>query len=114
MAILSNNVVRALAACALIAALGACASFRAPEPISVAEIVRMNKSGVAPEVIIDRIHQTRSIYPLTASDFARLHAQGVPDSVLNYMQQTYLDEVARQQAARDFVYDGYPFGRPWW
>lgn len=98
----------------LIVSLGACAAFRPPDPISVAEIVRMSRAGVSPEVIIDRIHQTRSVYPLSAGDFARLHAQGVPEAVLNYMQQTYFDEVARQQAERDFFYDGYPFQRRWW
>jgi hypothetical protein len=101
---------------ALAALLGACASFGPPLPPAptTAEIVQMAKDGVAPEAIIKRIEASRAVYPLPASELAKLREQGVPDQVINYMQRTYIDAVRFDEylRARDayFLY-GWPYSR---
>ena len=56
---------------------------------------------------------------LTASHLVGLHEEGVPNVVLDYMQETYLAAVRRDQALEDWRHwawagDGYWYGgRPW-
>jgi hypothetical protein len=38
-----------------------------------------------------------TVYRLTAAQLAQLHDQGVADPVIDYMQQTYLNAVLREQ-----------------
>lgn len=61
----------------------------------------MSVAKVPPDVIIQRMRNSGAVYPLSASTFAKLHADGVDDSVLNYMQVTYLEEVRREEAFRN-------------
>jgi hypothetical protein len=65
--------------------------------LSLADIVRMSKEGVAAKDIIVRIRQTNSHYDLAASQAIDLHAQGVEKEVLDYIQS------ARAQELRDRV-----------
>jgi hypothetical protein len=71
--------------------LGACAGFgKIPPAPTTVEIVQLAKDGVPAEEIIRRMEESRAVYRLSASELAELRAQGVPDKVINYMQQTYL------------------------
>jgi hypothetical protein len=91
-----------------------------PKPVSVAQIVEMSKAGVPAQEIIREMRNSRTAYRLKASQLARLREQGVPDAVIDYMQQTYLDAVRRDQALEDwnlwtqeddgFWYGGAPYG----
>jgi hypothetical protein len=68
----------------------------------------------------------RTYFCSTSSQLARLHDEGVPDSVIDYVQQTYLHAVRWNQALEDwnhwalaadgFWYGGLPYGWPpeWW
>jgi hypothetical protein len=82
-----------LAVLVLAASLGACASLGPPllPPPTTAEIVQMAKEGVGADEIMKRITASRAVYPLPASEFARLREQGVPDQVIDLMQRTYVD-----------------------
>jgi hypothetical protein len=106
-----------LTSLAFVALLGACASLEPtlPPAPTTAEIVRMAKDGVAPDAIIKRIEASRAVYPLPASELARLREQGVPDQVIDYMQRTYIDAVRLNEylRARDaYVLYGWPsYGR---
>jgi hypothetical protein len=62
-----------------------------PPPPTTAEIVQMAKEGASAEAIIQRIEALRGVYPLPASEFARLRAEGVPDPVIDYMQRTFVN-----------------------
>ncbi len=120
----------ARAACLLVAftliLAGGCKTLEhpRPKPVAVAEIVQMSRDHVPPEVIIDRIHQSGTVYRLSASQLADLRTQGVPNVVIDYMQETYLEAVRHDQALQDwnhytrypdsYWYGGYPFGWPWW
>ena len=95
-----------------------------PDPVTVKEIVEMTKAGIPPEIIIDKMKQSRTVYRLKASQLVQLKEMGVSDEVINYMQQTYV-EAARQDQAYDdwnnffladdgFWYGGPYYGEPWW
>jgi hypothetical protein len=82
------------AALALATLLGACASLGPPPPPpTTAEIVQMARDGLGADEIVKRIAAARAVYPLPASELARLRGEGVPDEVIDFMQRTYLDAV---------------------
>lgn len=90
--------------------LAGCANsplFEGPPPIAPEQIVEMAKKGDSAATIIGELQKSRTIYSLTASQFAQLSKDGVPDAVLDYMQQTHLKEIERQ-ARRDAQFDA------WW
>lgn len=96
----------------LLTALAGCATFapRVPPP-TLNEIVQMSAAKVPPEVIIQRIRDSGGVYPLSAATFAKLHADGVDDRVLNYMQVTYLEEIRREEAFRNHHFSpGFWYG----
>ena len=94
-----------------------------PEPVTVPQIVEWSRSGVAPEEIIERIRQSDTVYRLEASEYAELEEQGVSAPVLNYMQQTYIDEIRRNSFLQErhywtpggagYWYGGAPYGWPY-
>jgi hypothetical protein len=96
--------------------LPACASLaNRPPPVTVSEVVDMSHHGVPPQQIIDRMQESGTVYRLSATQLAQLKDKGVPDSVLNYMQETYLTSVRRRQELADerfwtFGPDGYWYG----
>ncbi len=106
------NIRSILASCAVML-LAACATL--PPPVSVDEALQMAKSGQSPDAIIQAMHESRSTYRLTASDIVRLHDQGMPQPVLDYMQETQLDAARADQQMRDFEATPPRFGwRRWW
>ncbi len=89
----------------------------APKPnlVTVAKVRDMSKAGVPAETIIEKMRDSGTVYRLTAAQLARLHDEGVPDKVINYMQQTYLSAVRQNQARMDQNYwafegDGHWYG----
>jgi len=109
---------------------GGCASLSGdpmgppPDPVTVKEILEMTKAGIPPQIIIDKMKQSRTVYRIKASQLVQLKEMGVPDEVINYMQQTYIDAARQDQAYDDwnnfsladdgFWYGGPYFGGPWW
>jgi hypothetical protein len=100
--------------------LSSCASYSAyrpivPPPVRVEQIVKWSKEGLAPEEIIRRMRESRTVYRLTASQLAQLRDEGVSDKVIDYMQHTYLAAVRRSARFEDWSYwrrwsDGYWYG----
>jgi uncharacterized membrane protein YgcG len=93
--------------------------YTAPEPIRVARIVKWSKKGVPANVIIRRLRKSETVYRISASQIANLSQEGVPDQVLNYMQETYLRAIRRDQRLEDQNYwmayqDGYYYGGPYY
>ena len=66
----------------------AAASVPAQGPMSIHDVVAMSQSGVGDSVIINQIRSSASVFRLTPTDVANLHAQGVSDQVILTMQQT--------------------------
>jgi hypothetical protein len=85
-----------------------------PPPPTTTEIVQMAKDGASAEVIIQRIEASRGVYPLPASEFARLRAEGVPDRVIDHMQDTYLSATwfdGWQRGLDSSFFWGWPYAR---
>jgi hypothetical protein len=92
--------------------LGACATFgKIPPAPTPAEIVQLTKDGVPAGEIIRRMEESRAVYRLSASELAQLRSQGVPEEVINYMQQTYITSVRDEEwyrARQGTVWPHYP------
>ena len=82
------------------ALLGGCATLgfgQNKPPVMVSEVVRMSEEGLPPETIVNKMRDSETVYRLSAAQLAQLHDQGVQDQVINYMQETYLNAVRREQ-----------------
>jgi hypothetical protein len=85
----------------LTAILAACATApQLPPAPTTAEIVQMSKDGQPADAIIRRMMESRAFYPLPASELAKLREQGVPDRVIDYMQQSYVEAVRYEEWSR--------------
>ncbi len=72
--------------------LGAC-SVMTPRPATpISEVVTLSKGG-QPEQVINRIGSSKTTYALRGSDFGKLADAGVPPKVLDYLQQTFVNDV---------------------
>ena len=91
-----------------VALLSGCSTFgfKQPEPVTIGQVIQMNKDGMPADTIIKTMRDSDTVYRLTAAQLAQLHDMGVADPVLNYMQQTYIDAERRQQSADDWGRDG--------
>ena len=76
--------------------LSGCASPPTKPQVTVDQVVAMAREGVPADDVIEKMSDSRSTYPLAASKLFELKQEGVPDKVLDYMEQTYLTEVCRQ------------------
>jgi hypothetical protein len=86
-----------LAGGALLSGGGALGFDQTEQPVTVSEVVRMSEENVPAETIVNKMRDSRTIYRLSAAQLAQLHDEGVQDEVINYMQQTYLDAVRREE-----------------
>lgn len=99
------------------ALLAGCAGMERRPPPSLEQIVEMSQAGKPAEEIIRELQDTRAVYPLTGSQIARLHDQGVPDTVLDYLQNAYAESIrwdARLRYDNSFYWQDcfYCFHRP--
>lgn len=100
--------VRTLILAAALAILTGCASVQSRPPVTVERVLEMTRQGALPADIIAEMRDARTVYRLSASQLAKLREQGVDDEVLDYMQDTYLDEMERR--GRISSYDPYWYG----
>lgn len=98
---------QAAAAMLVVSLFGGCAGLQRRTPPTIDQIVEMAGAGRPAEEIVRELQETRAVYPLTASQIVRLHEQGVPDAVLDYMQNAYAESI--RWNARMQYQDGY-----WW
>jgi hypothetical protein len=74
--------------------LSSCATFDSPrKPMPITELVALSNSGAESSLVIQRIRDSRTTYALRGSDFSKLKANGVPDPVLDYLQQSFVDNL---------------------
>lgn len=79
---------RTIAAATITAlSLVACAT---PQPLPVREVIERAQS---PDATISAMRQAKTTYALRGSDFGVLQSQGVSDEVLDYLQQSFIDDV---------------------
>jgi len=98
-----RSVAAVLAALVLVSG---CATLSGPPMLTREDVVRMSKAGGPPQVIIDRLRNTGTVIPLTASDIVQLHQAGVSQEVLDYMQQAQFAEMRRREG---MLYGMYPY-----
>lgn len=80
------------------------------EPVTVNEVVALSKRGLPSDQIIQKMRDSHAVYRLSASELAKLHDQGVPDPVLDYMQQTYINDIRLDEM---LLRPSYPCWGPW-
>lgn len=88
---LNRRAVAALAAGALLTALGAC-SILEPRPITPIGDVVATCKGSQPQSGLDNALRNKTTYALRGSDFGKLAAAGCPDPVLDTLQQKFYDD----------------------
>jgi hypothetical protein len=117
---------RHLLATVLVAALATgCAAFQNPEPMTLEQVVDLSTEGKSADDIINRLVQSRTVFALSGSGYAKLREQGVDDAVLDHIQRAY---VARVEMDTRMRYQGWygpgygvgyypypyrPMGGPW-
>ena len=79
------------------------------QPVTLEQIVEMSKAGKDAPTIIGEIKTSRTVYDVTASQYAKLSRDGVPDAVLDFMQQGQL-KMAERQGRRDAYEDRWLYG----
>jgi hypothetical protein len=94
--------------------LAGCAALGEPEraPLSLADIVEAAKKGRDAAAIIEDIKATQTTFDVTASQYAKLSRDGVPDAVIDFMQQGQL-RMAERQGRREAYRDLWPYGWGW-
>jgi hypothetical protein len=105
---------RVLVAVAAMLVLGGCAgTFQRPPPLALDEIVRLAKAGTPSTEIIQRLRDTRTVHALSGSQFAKLREQGVPDDVLDHLQNAYVGSVETDTRFRyQGMYGGWGYPYP--
>lgn len=114
---------RCAAAFMLCIGLASCAGMPRKEPISLEQVIQMSKAQTPPADIIAQLTQTRTVLPISGSQFAKLREQGVDDAVLDHLQKSFVDSVEMEARLRtQSMYWGYgggwgghyrPFYGPW-
>jgi len=82
-----------------------------PPPPTLDEIVRLSTAGVPADDIVKRMRDAQAVYRLPASGLAKLHGQGVPDKVIDYMQLTYIEAERYDEYLRTrdlYLWSGWP------
>lgn len=82
------------------------------KPVTIPDIVEMSRTGVPPEAIIDKMRESRTVYRLKADEIAELREEGVPESVVDYIQEAYANALKQNQALSERKYrtgsDAFP------
>ena len=87
--------------------LSGCAGMQRRSPPSIDQLVEMANAGKPADEIVRELQETHAVYPLTASQIIGLHDRGVPDAVLDYMQNVYAESI-RWNASLQYQ------GTYWW
>jgi hypothetical protein len=70
-----------------------CVAHAASQPLPIRDVIEMSGSGVSAQDTIARIRSSKTTYALHGSDFGKLKSLGVPDRVLDYLQQSFVLDV---------------------
>src|SRR4029077_9880440 len=112
---------RRLGFCLLLLMLAGCSTLeKHPNPLTPDDLIARAKSGATAKAMIDEIFYTDTLIALNAAETVRLHDAGVPDEVLDYLQQRQLEELRWRDRSFNYWYGpGFyrgvgpcPFGPP--
>lgn len=86
--------IRSASALAVLILLAACATFYTPrQPLPIAQVIEASKGNAPPQSVIQRIRESGTTYALRGSDYYKLKALGVADPVLDFLQQSLVDDI---------------------
>ena len=91
------------------AVMAGCALFQERPVRPVSEVVESAQSGASANQMVSDMRTARTTYAMRGSDFARLAQLGVPEAVLDEMQQSFFADVEFQTKR---WYAGGPTGGP--
>ncbi len=95
------------------AMLAGCATTPAQKPLTIEEVVVMTKANTPPEEIVRKMKETGTIYLVSATELIKLNKEGVDTKVLDYMQQTAVDQARREERTRGYG-PWYPYPYPYY
>lgn len=97
------------------ALLAGCATVEPKPPVTIDQVVQMSREGVPAADIVQKMRDAGTVYRLSGSQLAKLKGEGVPDEVLDYMQETYLAQ-ARARGALEYgsMWGPTPYWGPYW
>jgi hypothetical protein len=92
--------------------LTGCASLEnRPPPLSREDIEDLARAGTPAAILIEQLKATQTVLRLSASDLIRMSQAGVPDAVLDWLQQAQIGELRRREAL--YMMYGHPvYGYP--
>jgi hypothetical protein len=94
--------------------MAACATTQKREPVTLEQVIQMSKAGTPPADIINKLKESRTVFMLSGSQFAKLREDGVDDTVLDYLQNIYVASVDMDARLRyQSMYWGYGWGPPY-
>jgi len=98
-----------------VSVLTGCAGMNEPprEPLTLEALVALAKEGKDAATIIQAIQASATFYDVTASQYAKLSRDGVPDAVIDFMQQGQL-KMAERHGRREAMQDAWFYGRGYW
>ncbi len=82
------------------------------QPLTLEQIVALAKGGKDAPAIVNEIKVTQTTYDVSASQYAKLSRDGVPDAVLDFMQQGQL-RMAERQGRREAYSNAWLYGNGW-
>lgn len=95
-------------------ALTGCATTTKRVPMTLEQVIQQSKAGTPPADIINQLKDSRSVFEVSGSQFAKLREEGVDDSVLDFIQRTYVASVEMDTRLRyQSMYWGYGWGYPY-
>jgi hypothetical protein len=83
------------------------------EPMQLEQLVSLAKEGKDAQTIIKAIQDSYTVFDVTASQYAKLSRDGVPDAVIDFMQYGQL-KMAERQGRREAMQDAWFYGRGYW
>jgi hypothetical protein len=93
-------------------------AFQPLPPITYEEVIRLTHDKVQPDIIIKKIQDSNTIFRLNSEEVLDLRKQGVDSKVVDYMMNTYLEQVRQNQEMEDWnrwwFYGGHYYWWPDW
>lgn len=95
--------------------ISGCATMSEPErlPMTLEQVVGLSKDGKDAQTIISEMQASRTMFDITASQYAKLSRDGVPDAVIDFMQNGQL-RMAERQGRREGQQDAWFYSRGYW
>lgn len=87
-------------------------------PVTFEEVIRLTQDKVPPDIIIKKIRDSNTVFRLNSDEVAELRRQGVDSKVVDFMMNTYTEQIRRDQEMKDWnrwwFYGGHYYWWPDW